>query len=91
VYFWPGIACLYLSFVDGTGQPVQLISSPRPSSEAYKDVIDPSMFENIVHTEIYKPKTEKQSPSKLPGKIMTGCVFKRADCQMFVCFLLYSC
>ena len=60
-----GIACLHLKFVDGRGNSIQLISSPKPSLHAYKDVMDKQMFDGMVQTALYEVKAGSRSPGKL--------------------------
>ena len=60
-----GIACLHLKFVDGRGNPIQLISSPKPSPHAYKDMIDKHMFDGMVQTSLYEVKPGSRSPGRV--------------------------
>ena len=60
-----GLACLQLLFVDGQGNPIELISCPKPSSQAYKDNLEVSMFEGLVNTQIYQVDTSTKAPGKV--------------------------
>ena len=59
-----GIACLHLKFVDGRGNPIQLIPTARPSPRAYRDVMDKHMFEGMVQTNLYHVKPGSRSPGE---------------------------
>ena len=48
-----GIVCIHLSFVDGLGQPIELLSCPKPSPHAYRDTFDSSMFPSMVDVQVY--------------------------------------
>ncbi|CAH1774976.1 unnamed protein product [Owenia fusiformis] len=62
-----GIALIHFSLVDWRGNPVQLISSPKPSPLAYKDIIDATVFESMIATTIYErdPKSKRPGPTSL--------------------------
>ena len=66
-----GMACIHQSFVDGTGSPIQLMGSPKPSPDAYKDKLDPSMFESLVTTQLYTTSPAAKGPGK-SGQYFVG-------------------
>ena len=66
-----GIALLHLSFVDGLGHPITLLSCPKPSPLAYRDTFDSSMFPSMVDVQVYHDSTEE--PLAVPhGGVAAG-------------------
>lgn len=65
----PGLACIFLAFVDGKGQPVQLLASPKPSPNAFTEPIDRSMFDSLLQVTEFKP-TAGSAAGKSPGQSM---------------------
>jgi len=63
----PGLACIFLAFVDGKGQPVQLLPSPKPSPNAFTEPIDRSVFDSLLQVIEFKPPFGPAA-AKSPGK-----------------------
>jgi len=63
----PGLACVFLAFVDGKGQPVQLLPSPKPSANAFTEPIDRSMFDSLLQIVEFKQPRASAS-AKSPGE-----------------------
>lgn len=67
----PGLACVFLAFVDGKGQPVQLLASPKPSPNAFTEPIDRSMFDSLLQIVEFK-QAPGPAAAKSPGQLMLG-------------------
>ncbi|XP_071800440.1 KICSTOR complex protein SZT2-like isoform X4 [Asterias amurensis] len=59
-----GLACISMGLVDGRGNPVTILSCPRPSPMAHINHLDTGEFVALTHTERYYANLE--SPKK-PG------------------------
>ena len=64
-----GLACIFLAFIDGKGQPVQLLPSPKPSPNAFTEPIDRSMFDSLLQIVEFK-QPHGPAASKSPGQLM---------------------
>ena len=53
-----------MQFVDGRGNPIQLLSGPKPSPHSYKDPLDRSDFEKLVKTSIYQITVGTKKPGE---------------------------
>ena len=56
-----------MSMVDGRGEPVHLLGSPKPSSHAYKEPFCVSLFEDCVDCKLTQP----DDTIKVPGMSVT--------------------
>jgi len=63
----PGLACIFLAFIDGKGEPVQLLPSPKPSPDAFNEPIDRSMFDSLLQIVEFKPPCGPTA-AKSPGE-----------------------
>ena len=66
VVLLPGLACIFLAFVDGKGLPVQLLPSPKPSPNAFTEPFDRSMFDSLLQIIEFKPSCGPAAKS--PGE-----------------------
>ncbi|ELT88148.1 hypothetical protein CAPTEDRAFT_222074 [Capitella teleta] len=72
------IACVLLSFVDGCGNPVVLLSSPKPSPSAYKEPLDAAMFDSLVHVDPFVEKGRGPGPMAL----VQFCIWERGQVDL---------
>ena len=63
-----GLACIFLAFVDGKGQPVHLLASPKPSPNAFTEPIDRSMFDSLLQIVEFK-QPHGPAAAKSPGEL----------------------
>ncbi|XP_064625448.1 KICSTOR complex protein SZT2-like [Lineus longissimus] len=80
-----GVACIHLSLVDGQGNPVQLISCPKPKSVAYKESIDSGSFDAMTSTTRYSKDNTGGSPGKFkpgPTALVQFRLWVRGDVDM---------
>jgi hypothetical protein len=73
------VACILLSFVDGCGNPVHLLNSPKPSPSAYKEPLDAAMFESLVHVEQYV-ESGRKGPG--PTALVQFCIWERGNVDL---------
>ena len=64
----PGLACIFLAFVDGKGQSVQLLPSPKPSPNAFTEPIDRSMFDSLLQIVEFK-QPRGSAAARSPGEL----------------------
>ncbi|XP_077980912.1 KICSTOR complex protein SZT2-like isoform X2 [Glandiceps talaboti] len=74
-----GIAAIALSMVDGKGNPVSIISSPRPVVVLESDLLAMEEFDSLTHAATYTTEVDQDSKYPGPTSLIQFCIWESGN------------